>query len=177
MIKGIDQVATEWVGELEHVRNNSKKVEQLVLERAAKVKADITALYLLGSAALAEAKRGDEVNAQAGERTRQTGRGSRRDEHPGMPENGCKREKNPRLVVIVETEDADHLLAVREALKALATTGVTKGKIANAKASCWRNNEGGRHRLHPTPSRWSRGAASASASAWRLRRPRRCCGR
>jgi hypothetical protein len=62
MIKGIDRVATEWVGELEHVRDNSKKVEQLVLERAAKVKADITALYLLGSAALAEAKRGDDVN-------------------------------------------------------------------------------------------------------------------
>jgi hypothetical protein len=62
MIKGIDQVATEWVGELEHVRENSKRVEQLVMERAAKVKADITALYLLGSAALAEAKRGDDVN-------------------------------------------------------------------------------------------------------------------
>jgi hypothetical protein len=62
MIKGIDRVATDWVGELEHVRENSKKVEQLVLERAAKVKADITALYLLGSAALAEAKRGDDVN-------------------------------------------------------------------------------------------------------------------
>ena len=62
MIKGIDQVATEWVGELAHTRENSKKVEQLVLERAAKVKADITALYLLGSAALAEAKRGDDVN-------------------------------------------------------------------------------------------------------------------
>jgi hypothetical protein len=44
-----------------------------------------------------------------------------------------KREKNPRLVVIVEAEDAKHLLAVREALKALATTRVTKNKIANAK--------------------------------------------
>ena len=62
MIKGIDQVATEWVNELEHTRENSKKIEQLVMERAAKVKADITALYLLGSAALAEAKRGDDVN-------------------------------------------------------------------------------------------------------------------
>jgi formate-dependent nitrite reductase cytochrome c552 subunit len=30
-------------------------------------------------------------------------------------------------------EDAKHLLAVREALKALATTRVTKNKIANAK--------------------------------------------
>lgn len=62
MIKGIDQVATDWVGQLEHTRQNSKQVEQLVLERAAKVKADITALYLLGSAAQAEAKRGDEIN-------------------------------------------------------------------------------------------------------------------
>jgi hypothetical protein len=62
LLKSIDQVATDWVGELEHVRDNSKKVEQLVLERATKVKADITALYLLGNAALAEAKRGDDVN-------------------------------------------------------------------------------------------------------------------
>jgi hypothetical protein len=66
LIRSIDQVATDWVGELEHVRDNSKKVEQLVMERAAKVKADITALYLLGSAALAEAKRGDEVNQRLG---------------------------------------------------------------------------------------------------------------
>lgn len=62
MIKGIDQVATDWVSKREHAREISKKVEQLVLERAAKVKADITALYLLGNAALAEAKRGDDVN-------------------------------------------------------------------------------------------------------------------
>jgi hypothetical protein len=62
MIKGIDQVATDWVGQLKRQRENSKEVEQLVLERAAKVKADITALYLLGSAAMAEAKRGDDVN-------------------------------------------------------------------------------------------------------------------
>ena len=35
--------------------------------------------------------------------------------------------------MIVEAEDAKHLLAVREALKALATTRETKNKIANAK--------------------------------------------
>ena len=64
MIKGVDQVATDWVEELARVRDNSSKVEQLVLERAAKVKNDITALYLLGSAVLAEAKRGDDVNAR-----------------------------------------------------------------------------------------------------------------
>lgn len=62
MIKGVDQVATDWVEELARVRDNSQKVEQLVLERAAKVKNDITALYLLGNAVLAEAKRGDGVN-------------------------------------------------------------------------------------------------------------------
>ena len=64
MIKGIDQVATDWVGELQHVRENSNKVEQLVLERAAKVKSDITQLYVLGNVALAEAKRGEGVNAK-----------------------------------------------------------------------------------------------------------------
>ncbi|MBR0753466.1 hypothetical protein JQ604_14860 [Bradyrhizobium jicamae] len=62
LIRGIDQVATDWVHELKHTRENSKRVEQMVLERATKVKADITALYLLGSAALAEARRGDDIN-------------------------------------------------------------------------------------------------------------------
>jgi hypothetical protein len=64
MLKGIDQVVSDWVRELEHVRHNSKQVEQLVMERAAKVKADITMLYILGKAALSEAKRGDDVNAK-----------------------------------------------------------------------------------------------------------------
>lgn len=64
MIKGVDQIATDWVEELARVRENSEKVEQLVMERAAKVKNDITALYLLGSAVLAEAKRGDDVNVR-----------------------------------------------------------------------------------------------------------------
>jgi hypothetical protein len=44
-----------------------------------------------------------------------------------------KREGNARLVVIVEADDARHLLAVRDALRALATTRVSKNKIANAK--------------------------------------------
>jgi hypothetical protein len=68
LLKSIDQVASDWVAELDHVRKNSEAVEQLVMQRAAKVKADITALYLLGHAALAEAKRGDDVNVKlAGE--------------------------------------------------------------------------------------------------------------
>ncbi|TYL87387.1 hypothetical protein [Bradyrhizobium cytisi] len=64
LLKSIDQVTTDWVGQLEHTRQNSKTVEQLMLERAAKVRFDITALYLLGAAVQAEARRGDEVNAK-----------------------------------------------------------------------------------------------------------------
>ena len=64
LLKSIDQVASDWVGELEHVRTNAAAVEQLVLQRAAKVKADITQLYVLGNVALAEAKRGEGVNAK-----------------------------------------------------------------------------------------------------------------
>jgi hypothetical protein len=45
-----------------------------------------------------------------------------------------QRENNSRLFVIVEAADADHLLAVRDALKALTRAGVSKGRIANAKA-------------------------------------------
>jgi hypothetical protein len=68
LLKSIDQVTTDWITELEHVRRNSKQVEQLVMERAAKIRIDITKLFLLGAAAQAEALRGDEVNHQlAGE--------------------------------------------------------------------------------------------------------------
>lgn len=43
-------------------------------------------------------------------------------------------ERNPRMVVIVEIEDAKHLLAVRTSLKVLATSSrVSKGSIAAAK--------------------------------------------
>jgi hypothetical protein len=64
LLKSIDQVASDWVRELEHVRHNSEQVEQLMLERAAKVKSDLTMLFLLGNAVRAEAQRGDEVNAK-----------------------------------------------------------------------------------------------------------------
>lgn len=62
LLKSLDQFASDCASEMEHVRSNSKVVEQLVMERTAKIKADITSLYLLGAAARAEAKRGDEVN-------------------------------------------------------------------------------------------------------------------
>jgi hypothetical protein len=68
LLQSIDQVADDWVTELTHVRRNSEEIEKLVLQRASKVKVDITALYLLGNAALAEARRGEEVNSKlAGE--------------------------------------------------------------------------------------------------------------
>jgi hypothetical protein len=43
------------------------------------------------------------------------------------------REKNPRLVAIIEIEDAKQLLQMREALEALATGNIGKAKIATAK--------------------------------------------
>ncbi|WP_166294372.1 hypothetical protein [Bradyrhizobium sp. 2S1] len=64
MIKSVDQLATDWVSQLEHSRQNNKAVEQLVLERAAKLRHDITVLHVLGAAARAEAARGDEVNSK-----------------------------------------------------------------------------------------------------------------
>jgi hypothetical protein len=43
------------------------------------------------------------------------------------------RENNPRLMAIIETDDARYLLEVRDALKALTRAGVSKGRITNAK--------------------------------------------
>jgi hypothetical protein len=62
MHESIDQLCADWVHQLELVRQNSERIEQLVLEQAAKVKSDLTQLYLLGKAAAAEAQRGDQVN-------------------------------------------------------------------------------------------------------------------
>ncbi len=62
LLASIDHVAEEWIAQLQQVRRNSEEVERLVLQRAAKVKADITQLYLLGSTAMQEARRGEQVN-------------------------------------------------------------------------------------------------------------------
>lgn len=43
------------------------------------------------------------------------------------------REKNPRLVAIIEIKDAKQLLEMRAALKALATGNVGRAKLAAAK--------------------------------------------
>jgi hypothetical protein len=62
MHETIDKVCADWVHQLKLVRENSQRLEQLVLEQATKVKSNITQLYSLGKAAAAEARRGEEVN-------------------------------------------------------------------------------------------------------------------
>jgi hypothetical protein len=59
--RSLDQIANNWVKQLQAVRTNAEQIEQLVLTRAAKVKADITQLYLLGTAAVSEAERSAKV--------------------------------------------------------------------------------------------------------------------
>jgi hypothetical protein len=62
MHKTVDKVCDDWVAELKRVRENSERVEQLVLEQAAKVKEEISQLFVMKGIAAEEARRGDEVN-------------------------------------------------------------------------------------------------------------------
>ena len=62
--KSVDQVASDWVHQLEAARESTAHLEQLVLQRATAVKAQITALYMLGNAVMAETRRVRDVNAQ-----------------------------------------------------------------------------------------------------------------
>ena len=62
--KSVDQVASDWVHQLEAARESAAHLEQLVLQRATAVKAQITALYMLGNAVMAETRRVRDVNAQ-----------------------------------------------------------------------------------------------------------------
>ena len=62
--KSVDQVASDWVHQLEAARESTLHLEQLVLQRATAVKAHITALYMLGNAVMAETRRVRDVNAQ-----------------------------------------------------------------------------------------------------------------
>jgi hypothetical protein len=64
LLKSVDHVANDWVTQLQQVRHNSEALEQMVLQRASKLKADLTQLFLLGGAVVCEAKRGSDVNAK-----------------------------------------------------------------------------------------------------------------
>lgn len=60
----VDLIAADWSAELAHIRENSEELEQQMLECTAKVKSDLTLLFLLGNAVRAEVQRGKEVNAK-----------------------------------------------------------------------------------------------------------------
>jgi len=95
-----------------------------VLERAAKVRTDITALYLLGAAAQAEAKRGDEVNARlTDELDKLMGRACGMKLGLWHCFEQLAREKNPRLFAVIERREAEQLLRMRNTLKLLVTAG------------------------------------------------------
>jgi hypothetical protein len=66
MMESVDKITNQWVTELNHVCNNLKTVEQMVIAQAAKTKEELTKLHLLGVQAMREAQRGDEVAHQLG---------------------------------------------------------------------------------------------------------------
>jgi hypothetical protein len=67
MIESVDRITQEWVAELATVRENTKLIEQMVIEQAAKVKTELTKMHLLGVQAMREAQRGNEVMHQLGD--------------------------------------------------------------------------------------------------------------
>ena len=66
MMESVDRITQQWVGELNHVRENTQIVEQMVIAQAAKAKDELTKLHLLGMQAMKEAQRGQEVVAHLG---------------------------------------------------------------------------------------------------------------
>jgi hypothetical protein len=64
MIKSVDRIAQEWVAELHRVRENTKIVEQMVIEQVTAVKNALTKLHLLGAQTMREAERGQNVVEQ-----------------------------------------------------------------------------------------------------------------
>jgi hypothetical protein len=67
MMESVDRITQQWVGELNHVRENTLAVEQMVIAQAAKAKDELTKLHLLGMQAMKEAQRGQEVVARLGD--------------------------------------------------------------------------------------------------------------
>jgi hypothetical protein len=64
LLESVDKIADDWVHQLKTVRRNSEQLEELVLQRVARVKSNVTQLFLLGNAVTNEAKRGEEVNGK-----------------------------------------------------------------------------------------------------------------
>jgi hypothetical protein len=64
LLESVDQVASDWVNQLRDDRKSSEELEQTVLQRVAKVKTDLTQLFLLGNAVLNKVKRDTEFKAK-----------------------------------------------------------------------------------------------------------------
>lgn len=67
MLESVDKITQSWVDEMIALRDNSKVIEQMVVEQASKVKGELTKLHLLGVQAMREAQRGHEVLQHLGE--------------------------------------------------------------------------------------------------------------
>jgi hypothetical protein len=88
MITSVDRIAQQWIAELAHVRDNTKSLEQMVIEQVTVVKAALTKLHLLGAQTMCEASRARDVvgqlarelDAMMGQYTAQA-----RDEHQESP--------------------------------------------------------------------------------------------
>ena len=62
MLESVDKITQQWVDELDRVRENTRVVEQMVIQQAAKVKDELTRLHLLGVQAMREAERGSDLS-------------------------------------------------------------------------------------------------------------------
>jgi hypothetical protein len=67
MLESVDRITQNWIGELNNVRDNIKVVEDMVIAQAAKAKEEFTKLHLLGTVAMREAQRGQEVVMRLGD--------------------------------------------------------------------------------------------------------------
>ena len=64
LLKSFDKVATDWVEQLKLDRKTGEELEQMVIERLAKIKNEVTQLFLLGNAVVSKCKRDAEFKAK-----------------------------------------------------------------------------------------------------------------
>lgn len=64
MIASVDRIAQQWIAELVRVRDNTKALEQMVIEQVTAVKTSLTRLHLLGAQTMCEASRARDVVGQ-----------------------------------------------------------------------------------------------------------------
>lgn len=64
MIGAIEQVTNDWIAQLREIRSHNERIEALIVEHVGKIRADLTQLFILGSGALTEARRGQAMQDQ-----------------------------------------------------------------------------------------------------------------